>query len=72
MNMLYILTTPPIVHVPNKMQNDAIMLMTEDVLLQLFMSNRVKPISTEGTLQAFTTSIQMGVVPWGHFLYTAI
>lgn len=54
------------------MQNDAIMLVMEDVLLQPFMSNRVKPISTEGTLQAFTTLIRMGVAPWGHFLYTAI
>lgn len=62
----------PIVHAPNKMQNDAITLVMVDVLLQPFTSNHVKPISTEGTLQAFTTLIQMGVAPWGHFLYTAI
>lgn len=42
------------------------------VLLQPSMSNHVKPISTEGTLQAFTILIQMEVAPWDRFLYTVI
>lgn len=45
----------------SKVQNDALIFVMGDVLLQLYMSNHVKLISTEGTFQPFTTSIQMGV-----------